>query len=136
PWGRRSRRLPCTTLFRSVSPTKSRPLHPLSWKSGSTSFKERPPPVVWACFQPQRVGCSNRQPVQTRANACQPAAGTRSGEAASPASAQRASPSRVPAAGWQARSEEHTSELQSRFDLVCRRLLEKKKDKKRSAVHR
>src|SRR2546428_9875010 len=33
---------------------------------------------------------------------------------------------------WQAltsRSEEHTSELQSRSDLVCRLLLEKKKDK-------
>src|SRR5207249_11150508 len=34
-------------------------------------------------------------------------------------------------AGWQAlvwrRSEEHTSELQSRFDIVCRLLLEKKK---------
>src|SRR5699024_12313864 len=29
------------------------------------------------------------------------------------------------AAAW--RSEEHTSELQSRFDLVCRLLLEKKK---------
>src|SRR5699024_11418362 len=31
---------------------------------------------------------------------------------------------------WQQeeRSEEHTSELQSRFDLVCRLLLEKKKD--------
>src|SRR5438067_3017543 len=28
-----------------------------------------------------------------------------------------------------ARSEEHTSELQSRFDLVCRLLLEKKKKK-------
>ena len=28
------------------------------------------------------------------------------------------------------RSEEHTSELQSRFDLVCRPLLEKKKKKK------
>ena len=27
------------------------------------------------------------------------------------------------------RSEEHTSELQSRFDLVCRLLLEKKKKK-------
>src|SRR5699024_11423991 len=27
------------------------------------------------------------------------------------------------------RSEEHTSELQSRFDLVCRLLLEKKNDK-------
>src|SRR5438067_8411917 len=29
-----------------------------------------------------------------------------------------------------ARSEEHTSELQSRFDLVCRLLLEKKKKQK------
>src|SRR5699024_11353820 len=28
---------------------------------------------------------------------------------------------------WFDRSEEHTSELQSRFDLVCRLLLEKKK---------
>src|SRR5699024_11296935 len=28
---------------------------------------------------------------------------------------------------WWIRSEEHTSELQSRFDLVCRLLLEKKK---------
>src|SRR2546429_5726426 len=34
----------------------------------------------------------------------------------------------VPAAGWRsrARSEEHTSELQSRLHLVCRLLLEKK----------
>src|SRR5699024_12194940 len=31
------------------------------------------------------------------------------------------------AAGHSIRSEEHTSELQSRFDLVCRLLLEKKK---------
>src|SRR5699024_11896256 len=30
------------------------------------------------------------------------------------------------------RSEEHTSELQSRFDLVCRLLLEKKKEQTRS----
>src|SRR5699024_12678369 len=30
-------------------------------------------------------------------------------------------------AGGRRRSEEHTSELQSRFDLVCRLLLEKKK---------
>src|SRR5207249_10863969 len=29
--------------------------------------------------------------------------------------------------GCESRSEEHTSELQSRFDLVCRLLLEKKK---------
>src|SRR5699024_11756298 len=31
---------------------------------------------------------------------------------------------------WLVRSEEHTSELQSRFDLVCRLLLEKKKKKR------
>src|SRR5699024_12604607 len=31
-----------------------------------------------------------------------------------------------------ARSEEHTSELQSRFDLVCRLLLEKKKYKRKN----
>src|SRR5699024_12153364 len=33
-----------------------------------------------------------------------------------------------PASQRSARSEEHTSELQSRFDLVCRLLLEKKKN--------
>src|SRR5437868_11998634 len=33
------------------------------------------------------------------------------------------------------RSEEHTSELQSRFDLVCRLLLEKKKKKKPNNKH-
>src|SRR5207249_11798223 len=39
-----------------------------------------------------------------------------------------ASPSRGFAFNWiYPRSEEHTSELQSRFDLVCRLLLEKKK---------
>src|SRR5699024_12822352 len=33
------------------------------------------------------------------------------------------------------RSEEHTSELQSRFDLVCRLLLEKKKQNKNNLKH-
>src|SRR5438105_11143551 len=33
------------------------------------------------------------------------------------------------------RSEEHTSELQSRVDLVCRLLLEKKKKKKNTNLH-
>src|SRR5690349_22424451 len=33
------------------------------------------------------------------------------------------------------RSEEHTSELQSRRDLVCRLLLEKKKDEHTAAAH-
>src|SRR5438874_4783451 len=50
----------------------------------------------------------------------------------------RSSPTQAQAAGWSrssaqsrasaaSRSEEHTSELQSRRDLVCRLLLEKKK---------
>src|SRR5437867_6034843 len=34
---------------------------------------------------------------------------------------------RPPRSGYGARSEEHTSELQSPYDLVCRLLLEKKK---------
>src|SRR5947207_10612721 len=45
------------------------------------------------------------------------------------ASAARARPEtgRLWAARWRWRSEEHTSELQSHSDLVCRLLLEKKK---------
>src|SRR5206468_10303404 len=38
-------------------------------------------------------------------------------------------PTGSPARSSRARSEEHTSELQSRSDLVCRLLLEKKKQK-------
>src|SRR3989449_5642727 len=38
------------------------------------------------------------------------------------------------AAETEARSEEHTSELQSRLHLVCRLLLEKKKKKQRTSV--
>src|SRR5690606_41183107 len=38
----------------------------------------------------------------------------------------------VDARAWVPRSEEHTSELQSRENLVCRLLLEKKKKKKKS----
>src|SRR6266536_4211151 len=40
----------------------------------------------------------------------------------------RASPGAWPGCPAAARSEEHTSELQSRVDLVCRLLLEKKKN--------
>src|SRR5690349_23649359 len=37
---------------------------------------------------------------------------------------------------WECRSEEHTSELQSRRDLVCRLLLEKKKKKDKSRIEK
>src|SRR2546422_7404404 len=39
------------------------------------------------------------------------------------------------ALGIATRSEEHTSELQSRLHLVCRLLLEKKKKKKKTEYH-
>src|SRR5689334_24617395 len=39
------------------------------------------------------------------------------------------------ATGTAPRSEEHTSELQSQFHLVCRLLLEKKKKKKIIVIH-
>src|SRR5438132_10371344 len=35
---------------------------------------------------------------------------------------------------WRSRSEEHTSELQSHSDLVCRLLLEKKNDRDRKST--
>src|SRR5699024_12222741 len=48
--------------------------------------------------------------------------------------------SRASASRWDGsssmRSEEHTSELQSRFDLVCRLLLEKKKKKKNETTEK
>src|SRR5689334_23657082 len=46
---------------------------------------------------------------------------------AAPARPARPTPPRASARRFEARSEEHTSELQSQFHLVCRLLLEKKK---------
>src|SRR5438034_7009019 len=42
---------------------------------------------------------------------------------------------RPPSASTHPRSEEHTSELQSHSDLVCRLLLEKKKKRKNTRLH-
>src|SRR2546427_2854668 len=50
-------------------------------------------------------------------------------------SARRARDARVRAAGSRPRSEEHTSELQSQSNLVCRLLLEKKKNTHTTAHH-
>src|SRR5438105_9821229 len=54
--------------------------------------------------------------------------------AAGAATAQMASPQAI-SEYRRKRSEEHTSELQSRVDLVCRLLLEKKK-KKKTKIHK
>src|SRR5687768_18229622 len=42
----------------------------------------------------------------------------------------------LPATPPERRSEEHTSELQSRLHLVCRLLLEKKKKNKKASIHK
>src|SRR6266481_8338154 len=48
----------------------------------------------------------------------------------------RVRPVRRPAGRYRWRSEEHTSELQSQFHLVCRLLLEKKKKKKKKQFNK
>src|SRR3712207_7581174 len=58
-----------------------------------------------------------------------PTASSSSGMSSRPGGA-----SRRPSRSWTGRSEEHTSELQSRQYLVCRLLLEKKK-KQRTRLH-
>src|SRR5437867_9420418 len=69
-----------------------------------------------------RVSCAIRQRSTSRWRAC---SRTRS-RASSPSVS---SSNGWAHASWGARSEEHTSELQSPYDLVCRLLLEKKKKK-------
>src|SRR5699024_12293701 len=77
----------------------------------------------------QALACAGPSPTPSspRRSSPAPAATTPSPR---PRTARVPPPSRPKKAGCTsptARSEEHTSELQSRFDLVCRLLLEKKK---------
>src|SRR2546429_1826248 len=61
-----------------------------------------------------------------------PARMERFGDDAHPALIAETSRYQVYQVRWPVRSEEHTSELQSRLHLVCRLLLEKKKKKSRT----
>src|SRR5438034_8400603 len=72
-----------------------------------------------------------RSTVGTSASMAVRRAGSTSVAATISTSRQRSQPGRWPAS----RSEEHTSELQSHSDLVCRLLLEKKKKKKQKAKY-
>src|SRR5260221_9395991 len=62
-------------------------------------------------------------------------AGTARGESAMNNPERLPSETHKPITGYLWRSEEHTSELQSHSDLVCRLLLEKKKKKNKSMRH-
>src|SRR5207249_9631102 len=78
---------------------------------------------------PARRTCSSRSTSVPRASRRE-----RGSTRSSCASSERRRGSRCAATGpaCRSRSEQHTSELQSRFDLVCRLLLEKKKKKQQS----
>src|SRR5207249_12223494 len=97
PYPTSSTLFPSTTLFRSV------------WPLASVQVKMSPPLLF-------RMSRQQRANLQSSSISFRPplAAGSRLAPALSSSARRR-------------RSEEHTSELQSRFDLVCRLLLEKKK---------
>src|SRR5699024_11763522 len=93
--------------------------------------------VEFAILSPQDGGVKGNQDsvdsVESAAASAAGAAAAASASAVSPSTAGAASAGAAVSAGLASsvlpsrRSEEHTSELQSRFDLVCRLLLEKKK---------
>src|SRR3989440_3171060 len=80
-------------------------------------------------IEPQRLRCSSSHRCMRSNGSTNFATPSRSScsATASRSTPRRSSPSRASLA-WAMRSEEHTSELQSRSDLVCRLLLEKKKN--------
>src|SRR5438034_4367884 len=95
------------------------------WKSVVRTKTERCacPEITASFWRPRKSTCmrskSGNRPWKT---ACtQKSPGSREGQKHAPRNRRRASTMR---------SEEHTSELQSHSDLVCRLLLEKKKKKK------
>src|SRR5207249_10796511 len=80
-------------------------------------FNDPAPPEIYT------LSLHDALPISPRPFACR-SAGCARGAPGSGGSSPRPCPGPP---GREGRSEEHTSELQSRFDLVCRLLLEKKK---------
>src|SRR5690606_39458764 len=109
-------RAPLVVFFLSIRRPPGSTLFPYTtlFRSGRPPGRDPPGPG-----RPVRPGAGRRN---TAARAWRDRDGRR-----------RRCPPRHPAAAW--RSEEHTSELQSRENLVCRLLLEKKK-KKRHEQHK
>ena len=102
--------------LRRRGPTSFDPSHPAPLRDGLPSRRGRP-------------GARGRSPGKkpTRPGRCRRRRGPTKLTRPSPSSRSR----RAAAHSEPRRSEEHTSELQSRTNLVCRLLLEKKKKKKK-----
>src|SRR5690606_40877691 len=102
---------------------------PICWIEASGRCGRRARPCT--AGKPTSKSCSGRPP-SWRAGPRPPrnelSAPNETRTSAWPArSSPTSSPCATPRPGWTRRSEEHTSELQSRENLVCRLLLEKKK---------
>src|SRR5690349_23914623 len=91
------------------------------------SIKTTPPAEIYTLSLHDALPISPRSPSTASRSSTRAALATsRSGGPPSRSSARRSWPPRPRCST--VRSEEHTSELQSRRDLVCRLLLEKKKE--------
>src|SRR2546422_10558185 len=88
----------------------------------------QPPPRIKSPGASMRIGAGRREVPAASVPSWVPTGG-------SPSSAARMPCQRVASPNPETRSEEHTSELQSRLHLVCRLLLEKKKNE-RHIYHR
>src|SRR5439155_26083556 len=104
-------------------------------------FNDPPPPVIYTLSLHDALPISgSRPPCCTRSGRAAIWSGTghtwpgrsrtRCSTCSSPSWSAPCAPPATERRCWAARSEEHTSELQSRGHLVCRLLLEKKKKKK------
>src|SRR5690606_40562961 len=91
-----------------------------------------PPPALYTLSLHDALPICARPAGRARRGRCRRAAGGRRGGGRARGRGGRARPRRCRAGvrGHRLRSEEHTSELQSREKLVCRLLLEKKKTDK------
>src|SRR5438034_7734708 len=106
---------------------------PRSRENGYVLFKIRSTTAVSACISPSACRPGSRSCSRLTACCTFSAAGWRTEpKFENDSNATRGSiPSRPTNSAVAERSEEHTSELQSHSDLVCRLLLEKKKKKQR-----
>src|SRR3712207_8781488 len=102
-----------------MCPTNSRPKIEGGWLPENLKW----PPSIWPRMAARQMRCLPASRKLNPTIARVPQAEVRV------AYAQRTSPRRLRIGGMPPRSEEHTSELQSRQYLVCRLLLEKRKRK-------
>src|SRR5438105_9861584 len=103
-------------------------------RSPGPDFKTRPPPGASTLALSGALSAGRAGSVLDGSGTA--ASSARAAPASAPSgSAEAAGPAGAAGPAWGAafaRSEEHTSELQSRVDLVCRLLLEKKKKQQAS----